>query len=266
MATILVVDDEPAVLALSSRVLRMASHSVVEAAGGEQAWGYFQEQPHTTDLLLTDVIMPGVTGPELARRVRELRPDLPVLYMTAYSPADLLARGLEVGEANVVRKPFDHERLLSSVDEALAGRRDAASSPSAVIARMPGLGPEVQEVPRTAVLGLRRRLAGLRAVVAEVDRELRYVWIDNPHPDFDPIAVVGRRDDELLPAAEAEEIISLKLEVFESGEPRSRVLGFNRSDGRVYYSMHAYPLREPHGALEAVLTVGMPRGPASSQP
>ena len=95
----------------------------------------------------------------------------------------------------------------------------------------------------------------LGAVVAEVDAQLRYVWIDNPHPDFDAKLVVGKRDDELISEAEAEEIMTLKREAFVLQSPLSRVLSFNRSDGARCYSLFAYPIAEASGKVEAILTV-----------
>ena len=109
---------------------------------------------------------------------------------------------------------------------------------------------------RVNIEGGRSSLSMLGAVVAEVDRELRYRWIDNPHPDFEPSAVVGKRDDELISSEEAKEIMSLKSTALDSGEPVSRVLVFNRTDGWRYYSLFAYPIREFSGEINSILTIG----------
>jgi hypothetical protein len=68
---------------------------------------------------------------------------------------------------------------------------------------MTGIPGGMKELERGNVAGVRASLSKLGAVVAEVDRELRYVWIDNPHPDFDPSRAAGKRDDELIASAEA---------------------------------------------------------------
>lgn len=115
---------------------------------------------------------------------------------------------------------------------------------------------QMKDVERSNVAGLRKALAELGAVVAEVDRQLRYVWIDNPHPDFDPAAVVGKRDDELVPGADAEEIMALKRDAFARQEPIARILAFQRTDGVRHYSLFAYPIRDKAGQVEALLTVG----------
>jgi hypothetical protein len=123
----------------------------------------------------------------------------------------------------------------------------------------------MKDIERSNVAGVRKSLKVLGAIVAEVDQQLRYVWIDNPHPDFDAKAVVGKRDADLLPKAEAEQIMSLKREAFEREEPLSRVIAFTRSDGRRDYSLFAYPIRDPKGKVEAVLTVGFDVQPPTAQ-
>jgi hypothetical protein len=114
----------------------------------------------------------------------------------------------------------------------------------------------MQDVDRSNVAGVRKALSALGAVVAEVDRQLRYVWIDNPHPDFDAKSAIGKRDDELISKADAEEIMSLKRDTFARGAPMARILAFKRSDGLRYYSLFAYPIRQGSGKLDTILTVG----------
>jgi len=123
---------------------------------------------------------------------------------------------------------------------------------------MPRLPAQTQmkDVERSNVPGIRKALGELGAVVAEVDRQLRYVWIDNPHPDFDPEAVIGKRDDELISRADAEEIMALKRDTFTRQEPVSRILAFQRTDGTRHYSLFAYPIRGSSGKVDAILTVG----------
>jgi hypothetical protein len=120
---------------------------------------------------------------------------------------------------------------------------------------------EIQEIVRSDIPSLRRAMRKLGVVVAEVDRDLRYVWIDNPHPDFDPATVVGRRDDELIPAAEAAEIMAVKRSVWQRKAPLSQVLVFKRSDGSRHYSFRAYPIRDARGRIDGILTLGFDDSP-----
>lgn len=123
----------------------------------------------------------------------------------------------------------------------------------------------MKDIERSNVAGVRKSLAALGAIVAEVDQQLRYAWIDNPHPDFDAKAVIGKRDADLLPKAEAEQIMSLKRAAFEHEKPLFRVIAFKRSDGRRDYSLFAYPIRDAKGKIEALLTVGFDVQPPTAQ-
>ena len=115
---------------------------------------------------------------------------------------------------------------------------------------------ELREIPRSDVAALRATMKKLGVTVAEADCALRYVWIDNPHPDFEPSAAVGKRDDELIPAAEAVEIMGLKRAVLQQRRAISRVLAFKRSDGWRHYSFRAYPVRNTKGKIDGIVTLG----------
>jgi hypothetical protein len=114
----------------------------------------------------------------------------------------------------------------------------------------------MQEIERADVQSVRRTMRKLGVVVAEVDSDLRYVWIDNPHPDFDAKAVIGKRDDELIDRGDAEELIDLKRHVLKSEQATSRLLTFKRSDGSRRYNVSAYPVRNARGKVDGVLTFG----------
>lgn len=88
---------------------------------------------------------------------------------------------------------------------------------------------------------LRLKFKTLGVIVAEVDKELRYKWIENPHLDFDPNEVIGKRDDELIPAKEAEGIISFKMKVFETGKAQVATLLFNLSMDLVITTLQDIP-------------------------
>jgi len=77
------------------------------------------------------------------------------------------------------------------------------------------------------------------------------------HPDFDPHSVVGKRDDELVSADNAAEIMMLKRQVIASGMPTTRVLDFRRSDGPHRYNISAVPLMEDSGKVHGVITAAV---------
>jgi two-component system, cell cycle sensor histidine kinase and response regulator CckA len=123
--TILVVEDDPAVLALTSRILSHNGYSVLEAGAYEEAISL--ADTHDFDLLLTDSVMPEMSGRMLAERVKELRPDRPVLYMSGYSPGVLGPHRILEDGAALIQKPFNQRELLEKVHAALTTH----SSPSA---------------------------------------------------------------------------------------------------------------------------------------
>lgn len=94
-------------------------------------------------------------------------------------------------------------------------------------------------------------------VLAEVDRELRYVWIRNPHPDFDPSLVLGRRDEELDSSPEIQQLVEMKREVIETGRPLHREWFIGRSDGTYYYDLHLQPRVDEKGDVVGVLTAAL---------
>ena len=118
-AVILLVEDEPAVRAVAARGLEHGGFRVLQASGGAAALELMdgREPP---DLVLTDLMMPGIGGAELARRLRERWPALPILFMSGYSVEDLQRQGAIGLERVMLQKPFTPEGLVRSVTAALA--------------------------------------------------------------------------------------------------------------------------------------------------
>ncbi len=115
--TILVVDDEPPVLQLTSRILRQNGYATLEAGTFEEALSLASS--HNLQLLLTDSVMPRVSGQTLAGRMTELRPGLPVLYMSGYSPDMMSAQHAPAERMMFIQKPFTSRDLLEKVQAAL---------------------------------------------------------------------------------------------------------------------------------------------------
>jgi PAS domain S-box-containing protein len=117
---LLVVEDEPSIRQLLVTALGARGFRVLEAATTERALEIAAGAAGTIDLLVTDVVMPGHTGPELAAELRRAQPDLRVLYITGYSE-EIVGRGgePEPGSA-VLGKPFTIERLVTRVRDLLA--------------------------------------------------------------------------------------------------------------------------------------------------
>jgi len=118
---VLLVEDEDRVRGVMRRILGSRGYRVWEAADGAEALALCSSQPEPIDLLLTDVVMPGLDGRELARRVAASRPGIPTIYMSGHADALPGRSELPAGEI-FLRKPIPTDRLLRAVRRALDGR------------------------------------------------------------------------------------------------------------------------------------------------
>jgi two-component system cell cycle sensor histidine kinase/response regulator CckA len=122
--TILLVEDDPAVRKMAAEVLRAAGYRALVAPSGKDALRLAADLSFSVDLLLTDVVMPGMTGPALADKFAVDFPRTRVLYMSGYTDDALGNHGLRGKTRHVLQKPFTHEMLVRRVHEALElGRR-----------------------------------------------------------------------------------------------------------------------------------------------
>jgi two-component system cell cycle sensor histidine kinase/response regulator CckA len=125
------VEDDPAVRRTAAEILSCAGYEVLAAPSGTDALQAAAKQKGRVDLLLTDVVMPGMTGPELARQFSHQFPGIPILYMSGYTDDALGKHGVRGKAARVLQKPFTHESLALAVQEALGpARRDSFLSSS----------------------------------------------------------------------------------------------------------------------------------------
>jgi two-component system, cell cycle sensor histidine kinase and response regulator CckA len=117
---ILVVDDEPTLVALVRTMLSRVGYEVLEALDGEEALKVAAEPGESIRLLLTDVVMPGMNGYELAEALTSAHPGLKVLFMSGYTDRALFeSTGRSLGEVPMLRKPFTQFKLTNKVAELL---------------------------------------------------------------------------------------------------------------------------------------------------
>ncbi len=123
--TILVVEDDEAVRDLSVCALREAGYQVLDASSGAVAIARFEKHKDKIDLVLTDVVMPGWSGPELVTRLKAVRATLPVLFMSGYAP-DTVEAVEAIPAEDLLRKPFKPTELLvrirAKLDESAEAR------------------------------------------------------------------------------------------------------------------------------------------------
>jgi two-component system cell cycle sensor histidine kinase/response regulator CckA len=120
-ATVLLVEDEEAVRRVTRKMLERSGFTVLEASNGEEALEVCAERVGSIDLLVTDVVMPGMGGRELVERFSTLRPGIRVLFMSGYTDEAVEKYGALAPGASFIQKPFPPELLVSRVMEMLGG-------------------------------------------------------------------------------------------------------------------------------------------------
>jgi two-component system cell cycle sensor histidine kinase/response regulator CckA len=121
--SVLVAEDDGMVRGLLVRILRGQGYRVLDAANAAEAMKVAEAEAGPLDLLLSDVVMPGMSGPELAGRLREKRPSISVLFVSGYVEDDVLRdTAVQSGDA-LIQKPFSNEELRRAVRKALDARR-----------------------------------------------------------------------------------------------------------------------------------------------
>lgn len=117
--TILVVDDEIAVLTVVKCMLESSDYNVLLANNAQVALRMAERDDLSIDLLLTDVVMPDVNGPDLAKRIQAIRPALKVLFMSGYADSDVVRVKVLDHAMGFLPKPFTSDSLLETVQRVL---------------------------------------------------------------------------------------------------------------------------------------------------
>ncbi|MGH9346602.1 MAG: sigma-54-dependent transcriptional regulator [Vicinamibacterales bacterium] len=157
---LIVVDDDRAILTLIGTIALAEGFDVATTVSGEEALKQLREQP--SDLVLVDLRMPGVTGLDVLRAIREANPRVKVVLMTGFGTIDTAVEAVKLGAMDFLTKPFDLARLrqlLATVREEAEQRREVLAMEGKLAQRlefcgMVGRGPAIQEM-----FGLIRRLA-----------------------------------------------------------------------------------------------------------
>lgn len=182
MSTILVVDDEPRMVAMIALALEAAGHDVLTARDAAAAWQVLTERP--IGLVVLDVMLPGTSGLQLTRRIRE-HSSTPVVLLTALGSAPERVEGLEAGADDYLSKPFSPRELVLRIGAVLRRNEGRASRPIVTTRRT------VADIVLDAALGLARR--GDRDLHL-TPGEFRLLWLLTDRPG----ATVG--GDQLLEA------------------------------------------------------------------
>ncbi|WP_460595709.1 ATP-binding protein [Geomonas sp. Red276] len=122
--TILIVEDEEPMRVVTTQLLEECGYRVIPCGSGQEAVGICQESGHL-DLILSDVVMPGMNGKEMAERIRGIRPELKVLFMSGYTANLVAQRGIVEEGTFFIQKPFNIHQLHRKIHEVLAARADS---------------------------------------------------------------------------------------------------------------------------------------------
>jgi response regulator RpfG family c-di-GMP phosphodiesterase len=153
--SVYVVDDEPQICGLLTRILEREGYAVRAFTSGQEALDAARADP--PDLVVTDLMMPGMTGLELVRAVRETHPGVSAVLTTGYASIDNVVDALRSGVNDFVTKPFSVVEIRSVVSRVLVGvRTDAPPAPPPVIPTSTAKPPTTAEVPAANALLARR--------------------------------------------------------------------------------------------------------------
>ena len=119
--TILLVDDEPHVLAVSKTILESLGYKVYGVKDGEEAIALYREKKDEIDLIILDMIMPGLSGSETFDHIRELNPAAKIILSSGYSLNDQAQQIMDKGCHGFIQKPFNMEHLSRKIREVLDG-------------------------------------------------------------------------------------------------------------------------------------------------
>jgi two-component system cell cycle sensor histidine kinase/response regulator CckA len=127
--TILIVEDDHAVMRATAATLRKGGYTVLTASNGDEARRLVQRQGGHIDLVLSDVVMPQLSGPELAEFLATAHPDTPIIFMTGYSDYPIISEhgDTRIGKRRALMKPFRPSKLLSTIREVLDGKSQASA-------------------------------------------------------------------------------------------------------------------------------------------
>ena len=117
--TIFVVEDDEKVRRLAVDILGNQGYTILEAIDGEEALLIWEEHKKPVHLILTDIVMPNMSGPQLIERLKQIRNDFKVLYMTGYTDEVIVHHGILDKGVNLINKPFTIEKLARKVREVL---------------------------------------------------------------------------------------------------------------------------------------------------
>ena len=206
--TILVVEDEPNLLRLTHQYLLHQGYTVLGAVDGTSAMQVARSHPGTIHLLLTDVIMPGMNGHELAQQLLKLRPSVKVVYMSGYTENAIGHNGMLDQGITLLQKPF----TLPALKEKVRAVLDSAPLPQEV-------AMSSRAVPQAPAPGTREKLSTFRAQRFNLHLPLRYrpvgeqSWRKGTTENISRSGMLFHAEEDLQPNMQLEINLVLPVEI-----------------------------------------------------
>ncbi|HAN89860.1 MAG TPA: hybrid sensor histidine kinase/response regulator, partial [Erythrobacter sp.] len=119
---LLLVEDEDMVRAVAERALVRAGYTVTTAADGEEGLAAVANGDTEFDMIVSDVVMPTMDGPAMARAIRQVKPDIPILFMSGYAE-EQLRNDIDIANMHFIPKPFSVQQINAKVSEVLSEQR-----------------------------------------------------------------------------------------------------------------------------------------------
>ncbi len=129
--TILVVDDAEEIRKMVCAMLLQSGYRALEASDGSEALRTLEQDGEQVNLVVTDLVMPEMNGRELAQRISEIRPGLPIIFMSGYSDQPI-THGVSAKDSLFLAKPFTPTKLMEQVRQALGPRPPAGKPPGRI--------------------------------------------------------------------------------------------------------------------------------------
>jgi len=201
-------------------------------------------QEFCPDLVISDYAMPHFDGMQALELTLQHDPLLPFIVLTGSMNEETAVQCMKAGATDYVIK--EHvERLPLAVQRALQQKKLQQQKEEAEASLQ-----ESEERFRVA-------MKNSAIIVAHIDKELRYTWIYNTHPDFAPAAVVGKRDEEISDNEGTRQLQQLKKQVIDTGLGARKEIAFPFSDGTRFYDITVEPLRDEQGNVIGATTAAL---------
>jgi PAS domain S-box-containing protein len=217
-ATVLVIDDEPAVCTTLRYMLKADGHAVVTAASGKEGVGQLHRQHF--DLAIVDLLMPEMNGLQTMAALKELDPELEVIFLTGFASVETSVAALKQGACDYLLKPFTMMRVRSAIARALDLRR--RNSHRETLQNAQKLARLVEELAQERDL-LRILMDNLPDAIYIKDSECRFTRINAAHARLlgvaDSSEAIGKTDLDFFPREDAQRFVATERNIIETGRP-----------------------------------------------